>query len=254
MPARWELCHLGGVMRVCEFSRPLWVSILWTLPAGLGFGCSGGNSNPPSPPPPPTLQVELVPVASGFTNPLDIQQAGDGSGRLFVVEQGGKIKIIQNGAVAGTPYLDVSSLIVSGGETGLLGLAFHPNFSSNGCFYVNYTTTRLTGGLQTVISEFQTSAPGANTVNVTSERQLFTVNQPEQNHNGGGLAFGNDGFLYIGLGDGGGGGDVHGTIGNAQDLTTRLGKMLRINVQCNGTFTAPGDNPFVTNATAAKEI
>jgi glucose/arabinose dehydrogenase len=206
------------------------------------------------PPPPPTLQVEFIPVASGLTNPLDIQQAGDGSGRLFVVEQGGRIQIIQNGSLLGTPYLDISSLIVSGGETGLLGLAFHPSFSTNGCFYVNYTTTRLTGSLQTVIAEYHAAPASSNTVSVATEQRLFTVDQPEANHNGGGLAFGNDGFLYIGLGDGGGAGDQHGTIGNAQDLTTRLGKMLRISVTCNGTFSVPADNPFVANATAAKEI
>ena len=162
-------------------------------------GCGGGTSNRMPPPPPPTLQVEFVPVASGFTNPLDIQQAGDGSGRLFVVEQGGRIQIIQNGSLVGTPYLDISSLIVSGGETGLLGLAFHPSFSTNGCFYVNYTTTRLTGSLQTVIAEYRAAPPSANTVSVATEQRLFTVDQPEANHNGGGLAFGNDGFLYIGL-------------------------------------------------------
>jgi glucose/arabinose dehydrogenase len=198
--------------------------------------------------------VELVPVASGFSSPLDIQQAGDGSGRLFVVEQGGKIKIIQNGSVSITPYLDVSGLISTGSEEGLLGLAFHPSFSTNGCFYVNYTSTR-NGTPQTFISEFHATPPSANMVNVTSEQNLFTVNQPEANHNGGGLAFGNDGFLYIALGDGGGGGDQHGTIGNGQDLTTRLGKMLRISVTCNGTFTVPSDNPFFTSPpNAAKEI
>jgi glucose/arabinose dehydrogenase len=225
---------------------------------GLGValvcvGCNGGLMSPP-PPPPPTLQVELVSVASGFSSPLDIQQAGDGSGRLFVVEQGGRIKIIQNGSVLGTPYLDVSGLIASVGEEGLLGLAFHPNYNSNGCFYVNYTTNRLSGTLQTAISEFRAAPPSANTVNPASENILFTVDQPESNHNGGGLAFGNDGFLYIGLGDGGGGGDQHGTIGNGQDTTTRLGKILRIRVDCNGTFTVPADNPFVAQANAAKEI
>ena len=219
----------------------------------FAVGCGGGRSNPTPAPPPPTLQLELVPVASGFTSPLDIQQAGDGSGRLFVVEQGGTIKIIQSGNVLGTPYLDISSSVASGGELGLLGLAFHPNFTSNGCFYVNYTSNR-NGKLQTFISEFRAATAAANTVNTTSEQNLFTVDQPEANHKGGGLAFGNDGFLYIGLGDGGGGGDMHGTIGNAQDLTTRLGKMLRISVTCNGTFTIPSDNPFVANPTAAKEI
>ncbi|OLC92389.1 MAG: hypothetical protein AUH86_19045 [Acidobacteria bacterium 13_1_40CM_4_58_4] len=235
-----------------------WRTALSVCSTLVCFGCNGGSMSPP-PPPPPTLQVDLVPFASGFSNPLvssplDIQQAGDGSGRLFVVEQGGRIKIIQNGSVLGTPYLDVSALIVSGGEEGLLGLAFHPNYSSNGCFYVNYTTTRLSGTLQTAISEFRAATPGANTVNTTSENILFTVNQPESNHNGGGLAFGNDGFLYIGLGDGGGAGDQHGTIGNGQDTTTRLGKILRIRVDCNGTYSIPADNPFVAQATAAKEI
>src|SRR6266478_4357985 len=144
----------------------LWVSLVC-------LGCNGGSTTPPPPPPPPpTLQVELVPVASGLSSPLDIQQAGDGSGRLFVVEQGGKIKIIQNGSVLGTPYLDVSSLIVSGGEEGLLGLAFHPSYSTNGCFYVNYTTTRLTGSLQTVIAEFRAAPVGANTVNTATEQRL----------------------------------------------------------------------------------
>ncbi len=236
-----------------RFSMYICVAMACTAGVWFSAGCNGGTSNQMTPPPPPTLQVELVSVASGFTTPLDIQQAGDGSGRLFVVEQAGRIKIIQNGNVLGTPYLDISSEVVSGGEEGLLGLAFHPSFSSNGCFYVNYTSTK-NGKLQTFISEFRAATAPANTVNTTTEQNLFTVDQPEANHNGGGLAFGNDGFLYIGLGDGGGGGDQHGTIGNAQDLTTRLGKMLRISVPCNGTFTAPGDNPFFTNATAAKEI
>lgn len=222
----------------------------------IAWGCSGSTAPPPPPPPPPPpgAQFDLLTVASGFTNPLDIKQPNDNSGRLFVVEQAGKIKIIQNGSVLGTPYLDVTSLIVSGGEEGLLGLAFHPNFSSNGCFYVNYTTTRLNGTLQTAISEFRAAMPGSNTVNTTSESILFTVNQPETNHNGGGLNFGSDGFLYIGLGDGGGAGDQHGTIGNGQDKTTRLGKILRINVPCNGTFTVPADNPFAGQAAPTDEI
>jgi glucose/arabinose dehydrogenase len=118
---------------------------------------------------------------------------------------------------------------------------------------VNYTSLR-NGKLQTFISEFRAATASANSVNTTSEQNLFMVDQPEANHKGGGRAFGNDGLLYIGLGDGGGAGDQHGTIGNAQDLTTRLGKMLRISVTCNGTFTVPSDNPFFSNATAAKEI
>lgn len=239
-------------------SKPL-LAVLLCVPTALAIfaGCGSSSSNPAPPPPPPSLQVELVPVASGFGSPLDIQQAGDGSGRLFVVEQGGRIKIIQNGSVLATPYLDLAAVpnfLVSGGETGLLGLAFHPSFSSNGCLYVNYTTTRLNGSLQTAISEFRAATPGSNTVNTSSERILFTVNQPESNHNGGGLAFGNDGFLYIALGDGGGGGDQHGTIGNGQDTTTRLGKILRIQVDCNGTYSVPASNPFAGQPSPTNEI
>src|SRR6267142_7216765 len=116
----------GGLMQESRFSRFRRSAVLVLCVALAGFGCNGGSmTTPPPPPPPPTLQVELVPVASGFSSPLDIQQAGDGSGRLFVVEQGGKIKIIQNGSVVGTPYLDISSLTSAGGELGLLGLASH---------------------------------------------------------------------------------------------------------------------------------
>ncbi len=226
------------------------VLCLWAALACVG--CNSGSTTPSHPA--PTLQVELAPVASGFSSPLDIQQAGDGSGRLFVVEQGGKIKIIQNGSILGTPYLDVSSLIVSGGEEGLLGLAFHPNYSANGCFYVNYTTNLLNGFLQTVIAEFRAATPGANIVNTSSEQRLIIVDQPEANHNGGGLAFGNDGFLYIALGDGGGGGDVHGTIGNGQDTSTRLGKILRIRVDCNGSYSVPANNPFASQGSPTNEI
>src|SRR6266581_7253066 len=200
--------------------------VAFVIGALAGSGCSGSSMSNTSPPP-PTLQVELVPVASNFTNPLDIQQPNDGSGRLFIVEQGGRIKIIQNGNVLGTPYLDVSNLIVSGGEEGLLGLAFHPNFSQNGCLYVNYTTTRLSGTLQTVIAEYRATPVNANTVSTATEQRLITVDQPESNHNGGGLAFGPDGNLYIGLGDGGGAGDPN---GNGQNKNTLLGKLLRIQV------------------------
>jgi glucose/arabinose dehydrogenase len=191
---------------------------------------------------PPPVQLELLQVASGFLNPLDIQQPADSSGRLFVVEQGGKIKIVNSvGSVLAAPFLDLTTKLVSGGEEGLLGLAFHPSYAQNGCFYVNYTTTRLTGNLQTVIAEYKATTPSSNTAS-TTESILFTVNQPFNNHNGGGLAFGPDGDLYIGLGDGGSEGDPQ---GNGQSLTTALGKMLRVSVSCNGTFTIPADNPFV---------
>jgi glucose/arabinose dehydrogenase len=219
--------------------------VCYALFVYLAVGCSGGVNVVVNPPP---VQLELLQVASGFTNPLDIQQPADSSGRLFVAEQGGKIKIVNSaGTVLGTPFIDLTSRLVSGGEEGLLGLAFHPNYAQNGCFYVNYTTTRLTGSLQTVIAEYKASPASSNVASPT-ESILFTVNQPFNNHNGGGLAFGPDGDLYIGLGDGGSEGDPQ---GNGQKLTTALGKMLRISVPCNGTFSVPADNPFAnqTNPT-----
>jgi glucose/arabinose dehydrogenase len=218
------------------------LSVCWAA------GCSGGGNVVVNPPP---IQLELLQVASGFTNPLDIQQPADSSGRLFVVEQGGKIKIVSSpGTVLSTPFLDLTSRLVSGGEEGLLGLAFHPNYAQNGCFYVNYTTTRLTGSLQTVIAEYKASPASSNIASPT-ESILFTVNQPFNNHNGGGLAFGPDGDLYIGLGDGGSEGDPQ---GNGQKLTTALGKMLRISVPCNGTFSVPADNPFANQPSPTNMI
>src|SRR6266403_3989161 len=206
--------------------------VMSVLVAGMICGsCNGGMSAPPPPPPPPAT-FELVQVATGFSTPLDIQQPGDASGRLFIVEQGGHIQIIQsNGTRAATPFLDITGRagFTSGGETGLLGLAFHPNYKNNRRFFVNYTRNNATQ-LQTVIAEFTASSTNANVADPTTENILFTVDQPFPNHNGGGLAFGKDGFLYIGLGDGGSGGDPSGNGQNTKTLTTRLGKMLRISV------------------------
>ncbi len=203
------------------------------------------------------LQLEIAPPVGGFTSPLDLQEPADGSGRLFVVEQGGRVRIIQSdGQLVPAPFIDIATRpgFTSGGETGLLGLAFHPNYAANGRFYVNYT--RYSGAqLQTVIAEFTASPPGADTASPASERILFTVDQPFTNHNGGGLAFGPDGFLYIGLGDGGSGGDP---FCNAQNLDTLLGKMLRIDV--NGTpppggqYVVPSTNPFANQPGERGEI
>ena len=222
------------------------------------FGCGSGTSGAPPPPPPPSLQLELVQVASGFSSPLDIQQPADGSGRLFVVQQGGRIHIIQSGNVLATPFLDLSVIpgfIESGGEEGLLGLAFHPNYAVNGRFFVNYTTRRLTGTLQTVIAEYRASPPSSNTA-LTTETILLTYDQPFNNHNGGGLAFGpNDGFLYIASGDGGGAGDPQ---CNGQNLNTLLGKLLRIDVDSAPSpglaYKIPPSNPFVGQAGKRGEV
>lgn len=219
-------------------------------------GCGSGTSSSP-PPPPASLQLELVQVASGFSSPLDIQQPADSSGRLFVVQQGGRIRIIQNGNVLATPFLDLSVIpgfIESGGEKGLLGLAFHPNYAVNGRFFVNYTTRRLTGNLQTVIAEYQAVPPSSNTA-LATETILLTYTQPFDNHNGGGLAFGPDGFFYIASGDGGNGGDPQ---CNGQNLNTLLGKLLRIDVDSAPSpglaYAIPPSNPFVGQSGKRGEI
>jgi len=211
--------------------------------------CGGaGNSSPqPNPQPGPVPPLTLTSVASGFTSPLALVQSNDGTNRFFVVEQRGTIRIIQNGAPLAANFLDISSKVSSGGEKGLLGLAFHPQFAQNRKFYINYTRVQ-NSQLQSVIAEYLVSAADPNQADATSERILLVLNQPFDNHNGGQLAFGPDGFLYIGFGDGGSGGDP---MGNGQSLSTLLGKILRINV--NGTsgskpYGIPADNPFLNGA------
>jgi hypothetical protein len=229
------------------------------MAAFLG-ACGGDGSTAPSPTPtatPPAASCaagEPVPgipslgarlVASGFERPLDLQAAPGDPERLYVVEQGGLIKIILGGQVSPEPFLDISDRIASGGERGLLGLAFHPDFATNGRFFVNYTNP--SGA--TRISEFRaTSADGADPA---TERVRLLVPQPFSNHNGGAVAFGNDGLLYIALGDGGSGGDP---LGSGQDLGVLLGKILRIDVDSGAPYAVPADNPFVSTAGAEPEI
>ena len=203
----------------------------------------GGDSNPNPAPMPIPVTASLTLIASGFVEPTTLAAANDGSNRFFVVEQRGSIRIIQNGAVVGTPFLDIQSKIDSGGEKGLLGLALHPQFAQNRRFFLNYTRL-LNGQLQSVIAEYLASAADPNQADPTSERILLILDQPFANHNGGQLAFGPDGFLYIGFGDGGGGGDP---FGNGQSLQTLLGKILRIDVNTTSPgrqYGIPPDNPF----------
>lgn len=186
-------------------------------------------------------------VSSGLSGPLGLEQANDGSGRLFAVEQGGRIKIIQNGAVLSPPFLDISGRISTGGEMGLLGLSFHPNFQVNRKFYVNYVRT-MSGQIQSVIAEYQVSTGNPNFSDPATERILLTVNQAGNfnNHKAGQLAFGPDGLLYFGLGDGGSGGDP---FGNGQNKSVLLGKMMRIDVNTTSPglqYGIPSDNPFAS--------
>ncbi len=196
----------------------------------------------------PAVHLQLV--VSGLSAPVDFQSARDGSGRFFIVEQGGTIRIIKGKKLLAAPFLDISSIIESGGEKGLLGLAFHPDYKTNGRFFVNYTR-RVNTQLQTVIAEYHVSATNPNLADPASGKVLLPINQPFDNHNGGQIAFGPDGFLYIGMGDGGSGGDPQ---GNGQKLSTLLGKMLRIDINSGSPYAIPPDNPFVGVSGAKGEI
>lgn len=192
----------------------------------------------PTPVQPVEITIDEV-VASGFIHPVQVTHASDGSGRLFVVEQPGTIRIIQDGAPQDPPFLDITALTVDTGERGLLGLAFHPNYAQNGLFYVNYT--RADNGA-TVIARYQVSID-PDVADPNSAFEILTIGQPYGNHNGGQLLFSpNDGYLYIGMGDGGSGGDPQ---ENAQDPTNLLGAMLRIDVGGGSPYVSPSDNPYV---------
>jgi glucose/arabinose dehydrogenase len=188
-----------------------------------------------------------VAIADGFNGPIQVTNAGDGSGRLFVVEQPGVIKVIQDGLTLETPFLDIAEEVGnSGNEQGLLGLAFHPDYEANGIFYVNYTD--VVG--DTIISRLTVSGD-PNVADPASEVHILEVHQPYENHNGGNLVFGPDGYLYIGLGDGGSGGDPQ---GNGQNPRTLLGKMLRIDVNSAEPYSIPADNPYVNSEQGAPEV
>ncbi|HEY5983628.1 MAG TPA: PQQ-dependent sugar dehydrogenase, partial [Anaerolineales bacterium] len=189
------------------------------------------------------LHLQLV--AGGATAPVIIANAGDGSGRLFIGEQSGRIRVLTNGAYLPTPFLNVSSLLKSGGEQGLLSVAFHPDYATNGLFYVAYTAPRAgdSVGSNLVLERFAVSAGDPNVADLASGTILLTIPHPSQsNHNGGTLAFGPDGYLYWSTGDGGGGGDPY---ENAQNRAVLLGKILRLDVDSGAPYGIPADNPFI---------
>lgn len=191
--------------------------------------------------------IDIQTFATGFTNPVEIAHP-NGDSRLFIVEQGGKIKIVNtDGTTNSTPFLTLSPSILSiGGERGLLGLTFHPNYVSNGYFFVNYTNTLG----NTVIARYSVSA-NPNLADTSSGTIIFIVNQPFPNHNGGSIKFGPDGYLYIGMGDGGSGGDPGNRAQNPNEL---LGKMLRIDVDSEIPYGIPPTNPYAESLTFRKEI
>ncbi|MEO5569990.1 MAG: PQQ-dependent sugar dehydrogenase [Bacteroidia bacterium] len=190
-------------------------------------------------------QVSITPFATGFYGITDIQSAGDD--RLFIIEQLGRVKIVdRHGNVNPVPFLDIHLEVAAGGEQGLLGLAFSPNYKNDSCFYVNYTTY----GMQSRISRFHVSSTNPDSALASSEELLIVVNQPFVNHNGGCLQFGNDGYLYCALGDGGNGGDP---LGYGQNLKDTLGNLLRIDVSPANGYNIPPSNPFI-NDTAANPL
>jgi glucose/arabinose dehydrogenase len=192
---------------------------------------------------PTKLTLGLSLVSGGFASPVLVTSARDGTGRLFVVEQAGRIRIIKNGTVLPKPFFDIRGRISTGGERGLLGLAFHPNFATHPYIYVNFTTT--TGA--TAISRYRVSS-NHDVVDQLSGGRILTIDQPYANHNGGNLAFGPDGYLYIGMGDGGSAGDPQ---NRAQNVNSLLGKMLRIDVDhTSGSlhYRSPAGNPYLGRA------
>jgi glucose/arabinose dehydrogenase len=228
--------------------------ILIALPAVVALVACGGDDHRASAQPATatgsaTAGVRLVQVGT-FDQPLYVTAPPGDLRRIFVVGQTGRIEIVRGGRTLGTPFLDLRGSVTAGGEQGLLGLAFPPDYATSGLFYVYFTGTDAKEHLvEYHRATVDTADPG-------SARTVFVHDDPEANHNGGQLAFGPDGFLYIGTGDGGGGDDQHGVRGNAQDLGSPLGKILRIDPRASAgrPFTAPASNPFVGRAGALPEI
>jgi glucose/arabinose dehydrogenase len=209
-------------------------------------GSSSETSTALPPPSSGSLPLKLETVVSGLNSPLYLTSPA-GDARLFVVEQGGHIRIVQNGAIATTPFLNIAQKISAGGERGLLGLAFDPQYAANGYFYVYFTATN--GDI--TVERYKVSADNPNIADPTSSTAVITIpHQQFINHNGGQLAFGPDGYLYIGTGDGGGGGDP---LGNGQAGRTLLGKLLRLDVSTLP-YKIPPTNPFINSSSRAAEI
>jgi len=220
---------------------------------------------------PTAMTLRLDVVVSNLTAPTAIANAGDGSGRLFIAEQLGQIRVVTAGFnLLSEPFLDISAKMtnlappfgVTPGinpaydERGLLGLAFHPDYGSNGRFFVFYSSPKTGPGIhcESILSEFSVSATNVNMADPTSEQILLRFDKPEFNHNGGDITFGPDGYLYIPSGDGGGADDAHPPFGNGQNLSNLLGKILRIDVDSGSPYSIPPDNPFVSMLGAQPEI
>jgi glucose/arabinose dehydrogenase len=226
--------------------RAVTVLLALALPASLSAACGDDGPNP-SDPPAGMVPVGLQDVASGLSVPLYLTAPAGDPTRLFIVEKGGAIRVVKDGALLPTPFLDLTGRVSTGGEQGLFGLAFDPAYADNGRFVVHYTDV----GGNTVVSLFRVSADDADRADPASETIVLTAEQPFSNHNGGQILFGPDGMLYIGLGDGGSSGDPG---GRGQALTDLLGSILRVDVRTGTGYTIPPDNPFLGRADARPEI
>jgi glucose/arabinose dehydrogenase len=215
---------------------------LWLSLAAFASACSSESEGSL----PQGRGARLQPVVSGLSAPLYLTAPPGDVSRLFIVEQTGAIRIVKDGALLPTPFLNLSAQIIAGGEQGLLGLAFDPDYATTGRFVVHYTD--LAG--DTRVSSFQVSAD-PDRADAATEQLIFTADQPYSNHNGGQILFGPDGYLYLGLGDGGSGNDPE---GRGQNLGEPLGSILRFDIRTGSPYSIPPDNPFVAQAGALPEI
>ena len=246
------LRHIGGFDLAGEGVRTIKRTVLLTL-CIVTLCLAGCTPKPPAPAPDAPAAVALIEAYPrlSFAQPLEYSSPADGSDRVFVVEKPGRILVFANDpqVASASVFLDLRTKVDSGGfEQGLLGLAFHPRFADNGLLYVNYTA-----GGQSVIAEYRINPENPSLALPNSGRVLLTIRQPYANHNGGHLAFGPDGFLYIGMGDGGSAGDPQ---GNAQNMTSLLGKILRIDVdraEAGKQYAIPANNPWAGNQQGYRE-
>jgi len=210
---------------------------------GLALLACAGNPTSIALPPEGAGSLRLELVKSGFSSPVYLTSPPGDTARLFVVEQTGRIQVVQHGQLLPTAFLDIHSQLVSGGEQGLLSVAFHPSYAANGFFYVNYTD--LNG--DTRVERYTVSVADSNLADTATHKLILFIPQPYTNHNGGLVMFGPDGMLYIGMGDGGSGGDPQ---NRAQHPDSLLGKLLRIDVDHGDPYAIPANNPFATGGGA----
>jgi glucose/arabinose dehydrogenase len=261
---RWLASAMAAVLvTACASSAPA-PSRSEASSASVGASAAtSGTQSPaatPSPSPSPSgprfdpsrIALDVKVIVDGLRDPVDVAAADDGSGRLFVIEQAGRIRVVEDGKLVTRPFLDIRNRIASGGERGLLGMAFHPEFPGDPRLFVNYTD--LNG--DTVVADYRVDPDEPNIADPASERILIQIDQPFANHNGGAVVFGKDGMLYVATGDGGSAGDPQ---GNGRRLDTLLAKILRIDVDASpadpaAAYRIPADNPYLDVANAMPEI